>query len=272
MNDNERAEALRLAKEAGFDVCVLEGDPRNIECVSAPCDDTTPEIVNLIRLVRQSARCEYIRSSDEGTHYCALAQSAPQDEPSKIGWCGDHSGTPFGPSDAGPERQDSAPEGPVAGPHGHPEAEGMRCRHCGRPMPSVSTGFIGNWNSPMPTTRCECGSTEFWGTLTFGQVASPPAAASAEPFCYALTLNGELCSGENVVALLRDDLQLDSHQEYAAANEKYEAIPLYTHPAPDADSVALLGEARTCMHDGYFNRQWHGSLAERIDAALARKP
>lgn len=159
-----------------------------------------------------------------------------------------------------PTGNDSAPAGPAAEPKSLDQIVDQYEREMPKAMRSARLRIWGLMDG------CE------YELVRKSTVASPPAAASAEPFCYALTLDGELCSGENVVALLRDDLQLDSHQEYAAANEKYEAIPLYTHPAPDADSVALLREARTCMHDGYFNRQWHGSLAERIDAALARKP
>lgn len=69
MTDNERDEALRLI--AGWE-CYRKDTryaPQDL------IDDT------IAALASQSAPCQYIRSSDEGTHYCVLAQSAPHQEP-----------------------------------------------------------------------------------------------------------------------------------------------------------------------------------------------
>lgn len=67
---DEREEALRLGKESSL-LSPWISDLDNVLVKSC---------ATLIRLARQSTPCPHLRSSSEGTQYCALAQSGAQGE------------------------------------------------------------------------------------------------------------------------------------------------------------------------------------------------
>jgi len=92
-------------------------------------------------------------------------------------------------------------------------------------------------------------------------------AQQPEPFCYALTLNGVLCDGDNVVSTEAKYLQVDSMQDYAAPNEKYEATALYAAPPSAATLIAekerLVEEVRHLSAECERNQ---GLLADAMSA------
>lgn len=136
---------------------------------------------------------------------------------------------------------------------------------------ALVTGLMKRWEIYRNATRYAPNDLIDETIETLALLASPSAAASAEPVAFMYEHDGMLWDHQHPIC---------THVRWKECMDPWYETPLYAHPAPDADLVALLWEARNLLSLAKGNLiildastdipEKVGKTLRRIDAEIAK--